>query len=275
MKRTLFLPITIILLYGASVCLNVNFQKDLLPKKAEIDIIQRIFGSLRVFVGDWAFMKAEEYHHRGLPFEQALAYHKGESILADRSMRAVSGKTHEEEIEGAKGNVPLYTQLYSQVKVTGDSHLKPVEEKEVLPWFYVEVAFNPHDVRGYVLGAYWLERVGDKSASVKFLLDGEKNNPNSAEILGALGEFYFKANDPAKAMDYLSRAHALWKEAKGINAVSTPYEESDRFLAFDLLGDIYLKKGDNEKALQLYTELLKFGANPKISQKIAQIEGKQ
>jgi tetratricopeptide (TPR) repeat protein len=158
--------------------------------------------------------------------------------------------------------------------VTGDSHLKPEDEKEVLPWFYTEVAFNPNDVRGYVLGSYWLERVGDKSACIKFLNEGEKNNPDSAEILGAIGEFYLKEGDDEKAMAYLSSACALWIEAKGMNAVSNKYEESDRLFAFDLLADMYTKKGAHKKALQLYRELLKFGANAAISQKITDIEGK-
>ena len=56
--------------------------------------------------------------------------------------------------------------------------------------------------------------------------------------------------------------------------MSNRYEESDRLFAFDLLADMYLKKGENKKALQLYKELLKFGANAAVSRKIAAIEGK-
>ena len=175
MKRQAILPIFIILAYAAAICLNVSFRYRLLAQEKKADIIQKMFGGLRTAVGDWAFMKAEEYHHRGLPFEEALAFHRGESILAERAMREGQGKTDTESGGPAKITSNLYANLYSQVKVTGDSHLKPADEKEVLPWFYVEVAFNPHDVRGYILGAYWLERVGNKNACVKFLNEGGKN----------------------------------------------------------------------------------------------------
>jgi pentatricopeptide repeat protein len=166
----------------------------------------------------------------------------------------------------------LYQKLYSVVKVTEDSHLKPAEEKEVLPWFYVETAFNPHDIRGYVMGAYWLYRSGREKESLKFLHEADEKNPNSARILGAVGELYFKRGRNDEAVSYLERACRLWKEARGINAVSNKYEESDRLFAFDLLANIYLKDGDREKALQLYKELLKFGTNNAVLKNIEKIE---
>ena len=263
----------ILLAYAASVCLNASFHHYLLPPRAEADIIQRIFGGLRTFVGDWAFMRAEEYHHRGLPFEDALAYHSGESMLTEVQQH---GGDHEEGPATNKArqqNMGLYQKLYLQVKVTADSHLKPAEEKEVLPWFFIEVAFNPHDIRGYILGGYWLDRVGQREEGFKFLRKGESNNPDSAQILSAIGELYFKENNYEDAEMYLERSCWLWVEAKGTNRVTNKYEERDRLFAFELLADIYLKRGENKKALQLYQELLKFGPNPAVEGKLKKIEG--
>lgn len=271
-KRDLTLPITILFLYAASACLNISFRQHLLPQKAEADIIERMFGSLRVFVGDWAFIKAEEYHHRGLPFEKALAYHQGELMSAERASRTGPRKEHTEVAETPHEYAGLYMKLYPQVKVTADSHLKPAEEKEVLPWFYIEVAFNPYDIRGYVLGAYWLDRVGRREESFKFLREGEKNNPGSAQILSALGELYFREGDYDDAAIYLERARRLWLEGRGVNVASNSYMDSDRIFAFDLLASLYTRKGDYKKALQLYRELLKFGSTPAILQKIKEIE---
>lgn len=271
MKRTLSLPIIILLAYVASVCLNASFRQHLLPRKSEADIIERIFGNFRIFIGDWSFMKAEEYHHRGLPFEQATAYHKGESMFAEREQHATEPE-HEEANNLLPQKTNLYSKLYSQVKVTGDSHLKPEEEKEVLPWFYVEVAFNPHDIRGYILGGYWLERVGKYNESLKFLQNGIRNNPDSAQILSAIGELYFKKKNYENAAMYLGRACYLWSGAKAPNVVINTYEESDRLFAFDLLASLYIKKGDYDKALKIYTELLKFGPNPAILDKVKKLQ---
>ena len=271
MKRNPAIPTIILLLYAASVCLNFSFRQHLLPPRSEADIIERMFGSLRTFVGDWAFMKAEEYHHRGLPFEQALSYHEGESIFSEREKHVEEHGDEKERVPLQQGG-SLYKKLYSQVKVTGDSHLKPAEEKEVLPWFYVEVAFNPHDIRGYVLGAYWLDRIGKKDESLKFLRDGDKNNPGSAQILSAIGELYFKEKNYEDAAAYLARACALWIEAKGPNIVANKYQDSDRLYTFDLLASLYTRKGDYGKALDIYTELLKFGPNPAILEKASKLK---
>ena len=273
MRRTLTLPIIILLAYTASVCLNASFHRYLLPPKAETDIIQRIFGSLRTFVGDWAFMRAEEYHHRGLPFEEALAYHSGESMLTEVQQHEGEHEEGHETNKAQQQNMNLYQKLYTQVKVTVDSHLKPAEEKEVLPWFYIEVAFNPHDIRGYVLGGYWLDRIGKREEGLKFLRKGESNNPGSAQILSAIGELYFKEKNYEKAAMYLEHSCRLWLEAKSANRVTNKYEENDRLFAFSLLADIYSKREENKKALQLYQELLKFGPNPVAEQKIKRIEG--
>ncbi|MDD5136608.1 MAG: tetratricopeptide repeat protein [Candidatus Omnitrophica bacterium] len=258
----------ILLAYAASICLNAYFKHDLVSPKAEADIIQRIFGGLRVFVGDLAFMKAEEYHHRGLPFESALAYHQGESPFA--------GHEHNEALRKIDNTferkTSLYYKLYSQVKVTKDSHLKPGEEKEVLPWFYVEVAFNPHDVRGYVLGGYWLERLGKNDEALKFLKEGNRNNPDSADIMAAIGSLYFKEGNDEKAVTYLERACRLWREGRDTNAASNKYEESDKLFAFDLLGSLYARRKEYSKALDIYTELLKFGPNPVIVEKVKKLE---
>jgi tetratricopeptide (TPR) repeat protein len=271
MKKQLTLPTVILFLYAAAICFNGVFQHRLLSSSSGADIIERMFGSLRIFVGDWAFMKAEEYHHRGLPFAQALAYHEGESILGE-AHSGTDKHEHEENSGQVSRNASLYEKLYAQVKVTADSHMKPEEEKEVLPWFYVEVAFNPHDIRGYVLGAYWLYRIGEEDESFKFLREGEANNPDSAQIIGAIGKAYYKKNDYKNAAMYLERACKLWVGAKGINIVTSSYEESDRLFSFDLLAEMYSKKGEREKALQLYKELLKFGTNPVVLQKMKKIE---
>lgn len=271
MRRQAILPIFILSAYAATVCLNASFRHSILVPASGGDIIQRMFGGFRTAVGDWAFMKAEEYHHRGLPLERALAYHHGESLLSERNDR---GKEDEHEHEAVPENegASLYEKLYHQVKVTKDSHLKPEDEKEVLPWFYVETAFNPHDIRGYILGSYWLDRVGKRDESMKFLTEGEKNNPGSAQILGAIGELYSKENNYEKAVEYLEGSCSLWLEARGANAVTNSYEDSDRLFAFDLLASLYMRKGNNDKALKIYTELLKFGPNPAILDKVSQIK---
>jgi tetratricopeptide (TPR) repeat protein len=259
----------IILLYAVTVQFNSFFKSVSLEKAKEPDIIQNIFGGMRSLVGDWAFMKAEEYHHRGLPFMSTLSYHHGESTL----MADVHGAEMEEhpQAEEEKRN-DLFSRIYRSVKVTEDSHLAPSEEKEVLPWFYSEVLLNPHDIRGYVLGGYWLERMGRYSESLKFLNEGDKNNPNSAQILTSIGRAYFHDKKIKEAIMYLEHARELWLKGEEPNVITNQYMESDRIVTFDFLGHLYENEGQYEKALEVYDELSSFWKSPALDEDIIKLK---
>lgn len=279
MRRTFVLPISILALYALTVTMSVSFKTHLVPPLEEQDLIQRMFGGLRGVVGDWAFMKAEEYHHRGLGFLKAVEHHGGESFLDKKIENAKVAAVHEDH-EHEKGPAPLeeagdiYSKIYSHIKVTKDAHLKPSEEKEVLPWFYVETAFNPHDIRGYVLGAYWLQRMGRFDEAIKFLKEGRRNNPDSADILTSLGWAYYKMGDRDNAAEYLDRACALWIAGKHPNEARDRYSAGSRFFALDLLGDIYEKGGDDAKALSVYQDLYNLDPSGIVADKIGRLKAK-
>ncbi len=251
MRRASFLPVAAVLLYAATIPANICFKGLPISRQHGADVIQNIFGAARDFVADWAFMKAEEYHHRGLPVMKAMAYHEGESLSGEVGH-------HEHEGEAAAKKQDLFAKLYSSVKITEDSHLKPSEEKEALPWFFIEVQFNPNDIRGYVLGAYWLERMERIDDSLKFLEAGEKNNPDSAAVKAALGHIYYKKGDINKALGYLEKAKILWQGALPVNAVSDGYSASDKYFALDLLGAIYEKAKRYSEASEVYDEMYAF-----------------
>ena len=261
MRRISFLPIIIIILYAATIPANVCFKSMPIARQHSADIIQNIFGTMRDFVADWAFMKAEEYHHRGLPFMKAMAYHADESLSEEEGH-------HEHEESAAARAQDLFTKIYSSVKITGDSHLKSAEEKEALPWFFIEVEFNPNDIRGYVLGAYWLQRMGRLDESLKFLEAGQKNNPDSAAIKAALGHVYYKKGDIGPAVNYLEKARELWHGKLPVNAVSDRYAITDKYFALDLLGSIYENSGKYDAAVEIYNELYKFQPNEALGEKI-------
>ena len=263
----------VLMIYAATIPLNISLRSYLLGGEKEPDIIQSIFGGMRELVGDWADMKAEEYYHHGLSFLKAAAYHEGHSVIAQDALGGHREEHHHEEEEAAPND--LFSKIFSAVKVNSDSHLTPSEEKEVLPWFYVEVMFNPHDIRGYVLGGYWLQRLGKYSESIAFLKDGEKNNPASAQILASIGWAYYERNISDKALLYLERARRLWLEGKYPNDVSgRSYMDSDRALTFELLGNIYEKMREYQKALQIYEELSNFAQYPNLVKKIDYLKNK-
>lgn len=269
--RTISIIASAIILYAATVSLNSVFKNQKILSGKETDIIQNMFGGLRGAVSDWALMKSEEYYHRGLDFLKAEGYHEGEMAIAGERARAEGAHRHESGHAAIAENKNLFEKLYSAVKITGDRHLNPSEEKEVLPWFYVEVMFNPKDIRGYVLGSYWLGRLNRPEDSLKFLKEGERNNPDSARILAAIGEFYFHSKKYDEAIPYLERARILWLEAKAPNNAEDKYSQFDRAIAFDVLGSLFEERREYRKALDIYLELAKFYPYPITLEKIKRL----
>jgi len=266
MRKILIIPISVLMLYASGMILNFYFHHNLIRMKEDQDILERMFGGLRGAIGDWAFMKAEEYHHRGLPFLKAMAYHEGESPFATE-------EHHHEEAGADKAvNKDFFSKIYSSVKVTADSHLKPAEEKETLPWFYIEVAFDPNDIRGYVLGGYWLQRLNKFDEGMRFMKEGLKNNPNSASISAAIGMLYFQAKKIKDAAQYLERARTLWKAGQFPNDSQDRYSRSDQYFAFDLLGGIYEKAKEYPKAITVYQELYNMQPNSVVLEKINRLK---
>jgi tetratricopeptide (TPR) repeat protein len=261
-------------IYAATIPLNLTLKDHFVRPAQEEDIIQRMFGGLRALVADWAFMKAEEYHHKGLPFMKAMEYHSGESFTSEVMARGdhEDGEEGHHHGQGSGAKKDLYSRLYSSVKITEDTHLKPAEEKEVLPWFFVEVAFNPHDIRGYTLGGYWLEKMGQKEEALKFLKEGEKKNPDSAMILGSIGWIYFQDGKLQEAAEYLDKASRLWLEGKGPNAITTTYQRSDRYFAIDRLGAVYEKLGRIDDALAIYQILYQIEPAKLLGEKIKRLK---
>ena len=271
MKKALMIPAAVLVLYAATIPLNGSFKHHLVAPVQEQDIIQRMFGGLRGLVADWAFMKAEEYHHRGLPFMKAMKYHSGETFVAEIIKHGEEG-AEEEHKHAAHEPGDIFSKIYRAVKVTEDAHLKPADEKEVLPWFFVEVAFNPHDIRGYNLGGYWLQKMKRPEEALKFLKEGEKNNPGSATILGSIGWLYFQEDKLQDAAEYLDKASRLWLDGKEPNIIRTPYDRSDRYFTIDRLGAVYEKMGRRDDALKIYEVLEQLEPTKLLGEKIKRLK---
>jgi tetratricopeptide (TPR) repeat protein len=259
----IFIIIAALILTGAALNapLLKYYRAGMTAEKA--DIVYRIFGGLKGILADWAFMKGESYFHGGLP-AASVVESGGECLKAE--MAARGGAEPEEHHEHEHGHEhenkeavkpDLYSRILGNLKVIQHVHLSGSLEKEVLPWFYLQVRFNPRDISGWVLGGYWLRRQSKYAESIRFLEEGEGKNPDSANIKTALGEAYFKARDYKKAIEYLEQATRLWKEGRAPNTVQDDYTRTDRMLSFTLLAECYKITGEKSRAGAVYSDLVK------------------
>jgi tetratricopeptide (TPR) repeat protein len=114
--------------------------------------------------------------------------------------------------------------------------------------------------------------MGRHEESLEFLKDGQKNNPDSAQIYASLGGSYYRNKNIEEAVLCLERARALWLKGTPPNVVNNEYMVTDRLMTYDLLGYIYETRGQYEKALEVYTEYERFGLTSKMDEKIIKLK---
>ncbi|WFB37690.1 hypothetical protein P3T73_07945 [Kiritimatiellota bacterium B12222] len=72
----------------------------------------------------------------------------------------------------------------------GEAH-RVASDAEVVPLFRMMTLADPHYVKGYQVGAYWIQQL-DAEAASKFLAEGLQNNPDSFELYLMRGMLHLK-----------------------------------------------------------------------------------
>ena len=157
-----------------------------------------MLGEFRTGISDILMIKTERYLHGGVGYQPHIADEVlGASDTADAfdEQQAHADHAHDEahgvEGDGSKTLIPPPDEdyrgwigwLHRNVKPWLDpsQHAEHSEGTQVLPWFRIATLSDPHHIRGYALGAYWLQR-HDPAEAEKFLQEGIENNPNAFQL---------------------------------------------------------------------------------------------
>lgn len=267
-KFALFL--SIVFLIGGVVLFRViepqvSIQASYTPediRSVQESALARIFQEFRLTVGDILWLKTDEYIHSGVVYRSMTP----EEILRQAALeKAKAGKetehnhTHtESHSEGEEEHFSLskamgYDEHHHEhvipviphkdvdfrgilgdieraVKPYSATHIPHKGLQELIPWYRLMTLANPHHIRGYIVGAYFIYTYGKRpNEALKFLLEGEKNNPDSPEIKEALGRFYFyKFHQPEKAIPYFKKAIALYNKKMRSGKLTEEEQETHR-----------------------------------------------
>lgn len=83
---------------------------------------------------------------------------------------------------------------------------------ELLPWYRLITLSNPHNIRGYVVGTYWLMVENTKDANeeaIKFINEGIKNNPDSFQLYLMRGRALLRQKDKSDALSDFTKSRKL------------------------------------------------------------------
>ena len=72
-----------------------------------------------------------------------------------------------------------------------DRHLEGDKAVEMMPWFWVAIKSDPHNVQAWSAAWYAaLYIMGDETLALRIAVDGHRHNPESLELAGILGRSY-------------------------------------------------------------------------------------
>ena len=176
--------------------------------------------SSRMFAKSF-FVEADSYYHSGYYpsiFDNNSAF-KTPHIAEDTG--AVSSKNHGEET-GFMGPPRDWLDAFGRHFIPDrHTHLDEggasgdlsgsKEVAEILPWLKLAAELDPNNVETYTVTAFWLQRLHQDKQAEQVLREGLRENPQSYDILFALGQVYNKSyHDPEQAKNVWELAAKYW-----------------------------------------------------------------
>jgi len=195
--------------------------------------------------------------------------------------------------EGAKTVIPTEREdfrgfigkLHREVKPWLDPSKphKHTDGTELLPWYRLMTLSDPHNIRAYMIGAWWLKRFRKKpqlKEAEKFLEEGIRNNPKAFQLYLMLGHVNRAMGDNGKAMGNYRKAAEMALEVRPPGGREGPdwtnYNEEDALASLRLAVFTEEEFGSKEAALALARRYLQAVEGDAILQRhVDQLSGSQ
>jgi hypothetical protein len=268
----------------------------------DVDLISQIFGESRtvlslrmVQAGDRYFHGGlapgdcdhlahiggeHEYDHDGHDHDEAGNCLPGEHEGHDSGHDPSGEDAHDDSLAGAYRGPAWYRHLIGETRPSGHMHLETKREvAEVLPWFWVAVKVDKHNVAAYEIGAFWLAfQSKEPVKALTFVNEGIVHNPGAFELELAKGQI-IRHSDPLGACNALNAAGRKWIAARELDRRGepdphlTPPDDLAMAEILVLKADCLSRLGKRAEALACFRQALPFsGDREHLKERIAELE---
>ncbi len=186
------------------------------------------------------------HEHAELPEGDEMVFHcEGQPTVIPRAA---------EDFRGFVGH------LHRQVKPWIDPsqpHMH-TDGTELIPWYRLMTLSDPHHVRGYMIGAWWLKRQKNDSQqreALRFLEEGIENNPHAFQLYLMKGQIHRERGENNKSrLSYARAADLAVKKRPPDGEIGpdwTDYNEEDALASVRLAVFSEREFGRVEKAIEM------------------------
>jgi hypothetical protein len=157
-----------------------------------------ILGEVRANAADFVFIKTERYLHSGVGYAPHMAGVLNSEMSGDshdHSHDHGDGHDHDHDHAAPPTMIPSPEKDFRGFIGRLERAVKPWQDPsaphqhttgtELLPWYRVMTVTDPHNVRGYMIGAWWLGSEDEPEywkASIEFITEGTTNNPTAFQL---------------------------------------------------------------------------------------------
>ena len=234
-------------------------------------VLGSLLGDGRKMVADYFYVEADVYFHSGYYpsiFDQARSQEEKDSDVSHPE----EGKGGAQEEKGGFMGQPLdwIDRLSRQFKPSRHTHLGGESVRELLPWLKLSAELDPHRIQTYIVTAYWLRSsLGKSDEALDFIRGGLKNNPDSPDLLFALGQIFLEDHkDYFRARNVFLAAKDQWHkrdDSKPAKSDNPDVDTKDYLLLERILGGLVKTEesaGNLDQAMKYLRELKLIAADP-------------
>lgn len=194
------------------------------------NLFAMMFGDARKLFANQFFTMADVYFHSGYypSIFDKNAEEQKEIIAASRGKKESEEDEKNEDFLGQPKNwIDAFGRNF---KITQHTHLEHDNEREILPWLRLAADLDPQKIDTYTVGAFFLQEHLHRTGQAEvFLREGLRNNPDSSEILFALGRLYRDGFHDA------NRARHVWQLGVKKFALLSPDARKENRLVYEEL----------------------------------------
>jgi tetratricopeptide (TPR) repeat protein len=214
------------------------------PQLKHPSIAEAVFGESKWALSSFFYEKADTYFHAGVMHRRTEAF---EDSLFQRAAREMSSDLH--------------------------VHLSGQKIQEIMPWIWLTVRIDPHNIEAYRNAAFWLNEAGHPNEAHAVLQEAQWNNPFNYEILLEDGRIYINEKKPMQAKHAFDEGLAFWPRPWNSNSDVARADRLELLLYRSLLHEV---DGEKEQAISRLEEILQmFPEKKEIRERIRSLKNNE